>query len=67
MQRSNVDTVAKVFSGKGVPELVEEEVLAMRSFGTLVAVFGHALSAIQVGAAGHALHNHVVFAVGVAA
>jgi hypothetical protein len=48
-----------------VAELVEEEMPAVRPLGTFVSVFGDALSAVQFGALGHALDDHVIFTVGI--
>ena len=51
---------------ESVTKLVEEEVSTVRPFGAFVSVFGNALSAVQLGAFGDALHDHVIFAVGIA-
>ena len=48
-----------------VAELVEEEMPAIRSLDAFVSVFGHTLSAVQFGALGDALDDHVVFTVGI--
>ena len=48
-----------------VAEFVEEEMSAIRPLGTFVPVFGDALSAVQFGALGQALDDHVIFTVGI--
>ena len=65
LQCPNVDTVPQMLCCESVAELVEEEMPAMRSLGAFVSVFGDALSAVQFGALGHALDDHVIFTVGI--
>ena len=65
LQRPDVDAMPQMLCCKSVPELVEEEMPAVRPFGAFVSVFGDALSAVQFGALGHALDDHVIFTVGI--
>ena len=65
--RSAFDPVAQVLCGKRVPILVQEKVLAMRSFGALVSEPGNTLAAIQLGALCYAFDDHFVAAIGSAA
>ena len=43
--------------GKGVPELMEEEILAIGPFRTFVAVFCDTLSTIQFSSVGDTFYN----------
>ena|SRR5215469_13628766 len=65
LQSSNIDSMAQVFRGEGVAELVEEKVLAMGPLGAAIAMPGFALTAIQLGSFGNLFHDHVILAVGV--
>src|SRR5208282_5981887 len=65
LQCPNVDAVPQVLCCESMAELVEEEMSAIRPLGTFVSVFGDALSAVQFGALGHALDDHVIFTVGI--
>jgi len=65
LQCPNVNAVPQMFCCESVPELVEEEMPAVRSLDAFVSVFGHTLSAVQFGALGHALDDHVIFTVGI--
>ena len=61
-----IDAVPQMLCCESVAELVEEEMPAIRSLCAFVPVFGHTLSAVQFGALGHALDDHVIFTVGIA-
>jgi hypothetical protein len=65
LQCPNVDAVPQVLCCESVTELVEKEMPAVRPLGAFVSVFGDALSAVQFGALGDALDDHVVFTVGI--
>ena len=57
-------TMAQIPFGIGpefgiVPELVQEEVHAIRSFGALVAVLGHTATADETGAFCHPFDDHI--------
>jgi len=65
LQCPYIDAVSQMLGCKSVTKLVEEEVSTVRPFGASVSVFGNALSAVQFGALGDALDDHVIFAVGV--
>jgi hypothetical protein len=58
-------TMAQITFGIA-PELVEEEVHAVRLFLTLVAMPRHAPATVQTGTLRDALHSHIHFAVGIA-
>jgi len=66
LQCPDVYSVPQMLCCERVAELVEEEMPAVRSLGAFVSVFGDALSAVQFGALGHALDDHVIFTVGIA-
>ena len=65
LQCPNVDAVPQMLCCESVAELVEEEMPTVRPLGAFVSVFGDALTAIQFGALGDALDDHVIFAVGI--
>src|ERR1700678_1325413 len=50
-----------------MPEFVQKAVHAVRPFGTLVVLLSHALLAVEAGAFGNAIDDHIHFAVGFAA
>ena len=64
---ADVHAVPQVVGGEGMPEFVQKEVHAVRPLGTLVVVLGHALLAVEAGALGNALDDHIHLAVGFAA
>ena len=65
LKRADVHTVPQMLGGKCVAELVQEEVLAVRSLSALIAVLGNALSTIQLRPVSDPLHNRVILTVGI--
>src|SRR5689334_4563264 len=59
LQGSDIDAVAQVFRGKGVPELMQEEIMATWALGTFIAVLGHSLAVVHAGAMSQTLDDHV--------
>ena len=57
LKRPDVYTVSQVLGGKCVAELVQEEVLAVRSLSALIAMLRNALSTIQFRPVSDPLHN----------
>ena len=65
LQCPDVNAVPQMLCCESVTELVEKEMPAVRPLGAFVSLFGDALSAVQFGALGDALDDHVVFTVGI--
>ena len=65
LQCPDVNAVPQMLCCESVAELVEEEMPAVRPLGAFVSMLGDALSAVQFGALGHALDDHVIFTVGI--
>ena len=66
LQCPYIDAVPQMLGCESVAKLVKEEMTTVRPFGAFVSVFGNALSAVQFGALGDALDDHVIFAIGIA-
>jgi hypothetical protein len=65
LQCPDIDAVPQMLCCESVAEFMEEKMPAVRPLGAFVSVFGDALSAIQFGALGHTLDDHVIFTVGI--
>jgi hypothetical protein len=57
LQRDDIHPIPQMVCGKGVPELMEEEILAIGPFRTFVAVFRDTLSTIQFSSVGNTFYN----------
>lgn len=55
--------MAQVLGRKGVPEFMQEEVLAVRPLGTAIAMSREALTTVEFGPLGNTFYDHIVLAV----